>query len=259
MKRKEILERLNSIKDDLEELIDDADGGDDQEGQRPEHSVFVMPFADVKRLLQAGFADLFRVGDQVITEHDKFGPIAFDVIGKNHDKNPADADAPTLTLQMHSVLPGVYVYDTESEEYPYGHARYMSSTIRNTLNVEILNGFSEADRAAMLEVEKTTYTANDDGGKPETTADKLFLLSCSEVGFIGAYVRPEGEVYEYYAGLPARRCKAELNDEGQARSWWLRSPNPGSAHYARIVNTSGAQSYNGAYVGDGAAAACVIG
>ena len=259
MKRKEILERLDSIKDDLEELLDDAEGGDDQEGQRPEHSVFVMPFADVRRLLQAGFADLFCVGDQVITKHDKFGPIAFDVIGKNHDKNPNNADAPTLTLQMHDVLPGVYVYDTEAEEYPYGHARYMSSTIRNTLNVEILNGFSEEDRAAMLEVEKTTYTANDDGGKPETTADKLFLLSCSEVGFAGAFVRPEGDVYEYYDGTPGNRCKTELNDREQARTWWLRSPDPGLANNARRVDTSGAQYSYYAYTGSGAAAACVIG
>lgn len=259
MTRKELLERLDSIKDDIEELIDD---GKEDEGKRftsAANSVFVMPFADVKRMLQAGLIDLFRVGDQVVTEHDLFGPIAFDVIGVNHDVNPNNPDAPTLTLQMHDVLPGVYVYDTESDEYPYGHARYTSSTIRNTLNTEILNGFSEEDRDAMLEVEKTTYTANDDGGKPETTADKLFLLSASEVGFTGETVRPEGEAYAYYDGLPVNRCKTELNDREQARTWWLRSPVPGNAYLARLVYTSGAQSNDGAYLGNGAAAACVIG
>ena len=261
MTKKELLERLDSIKDDLEELFEDADSSED-EGKRftsAEHSVFFMPFADVKRMLQAGLIGLFRIGDQVITEHDLVGPVAFDVIGINHDVNPNNPDAPTLTLQMHDVLPGVYVYDTESKEYPYGYARYMSSTIRNTLNVEILNGFSEEDRDAMIEVEKVTYTANDDGGKPETTADKLFLLSASEVGFTGEFVRPEGEVYAYYDGLPANRCKTELNDREQARLWWLRSPFPGYAHYARLVYPSGAQSSRNAYGGIGAAAACVIG
>ena len=261
MTKKELLERLDGIKDDLEELFDDVDSSED-EGKRftsAANSVFVMSFANVKRMLQAGLIDLFCVGDQVVTEHDLFGPVAFDVIGINHDANPNNPDAPTLTLQMHDVLPGVYVYDTESKEYPYGHARYMSSTIRNTLNTEILNGFSEEDRDAMIEVEKVTYTANDDGGNPETTADKLFLLSASEVGFTGELVRPEGEVYAYYDGLPANRCKTELNDREQARIWWLRSPDPGYAYYARYVNTSGAQNNGGAYSGNGAAAACVIG
>ena len=165
MTKKDLLERLDSIKDDLEELIDDADGGDDQEDQRPKNSVFVMSFADVKRMIQAGLINLFRVGDQVIHAHEKLGPIVWDIIGKNHDK-PANGDGPTLTLQMHEVLPGIYVYYAESDSFPYGHAHYPSSTIRNTLNTEILNGFSEEDRAAMVEVDKVTYQANDDGGKP---------------------------------------------------------------------------------------------
>jgi hypothetical protein len=254
-----MIERLDSIKDDIEELIED---GKEDEGKRftsAANSVFIMPFADVKKMLRAGLISLFRVSDQVVTEHDLFGPIAFDVIGVNHDVNPNNPDAPTLTLQMHDVLPGVYVYDTESKEYPYGHARYTPSTIRNALNTEILNGFSEEDRDAMIEVEKVTYTANEDGGNPETTADKLFLLSASEVGFTGETVRPEGEVYAYYDGLPANRRKTELNDRKQARTWWLRSPLPSNAGIARGVCASGAQTNTYACLGIGAAAACVIG
>ena len=258
MTRAEIIGRLESIREDLDVVIDHADEGDDQEGQQTKHSIFVMPFAGVHKMLNAGLIDLYNIGDQVINEHEKFGPIVWDIIGKNHDK-PANGDGPTLTLQMHDVLPGVYVYDTESDAFPYGHAHYPSSTIRNTLNTEILNGFSEEDRAAMVEVDKVTYQANDDGGKPETTADKLFLLSSSEVGFVGSFVRPEGDTYEYYNGMPARRCKTELNDRGQARLWWLRSPNPSSTYHARNVYTSGAQNSNHTYIGYGAAAACVIG
>jgi len=38
----------------------------------------------------------------------------------------------------------------------------------------------------------------------------------------------------------------------------LRSPLPGTASFARLVNTSGAQYHSNAYYGIGAAAACVI-
>lgn len=258
MNKKEILERLDSIKDDIEELIDDVDSGDDQQ-QRAKHSVFFIPFATVRSLLRAGFIDLFNIGDQIVNNHEKFGAIVWDVIGKNHDKPANGANLPTLTLQMHDVLPGRFVYDTESKAFPYGHAHYPSSDIRNMLNTDFLKGFVEEDVAAMLEVEKTTYTVDSEGSTPETTADKLFLLSASEVGFAGEYVRPEGDVYEYYRMTPAHRCKAELNDPATARVWWLRSPNPGYANTARYVVTSGALDSNLACSGGGAAAACVIG
>lgn len=260
MNKKELLERLETLKDDIDELIDNADDfSGDQQRRRVTNSIFFIPFADVKALLRGGFIDLFRVGDQIVNKHEKFGLIAWDVIGKNHDMPASGEVTPTLTLQMHDVLPGVYVYSSESDSFPYGHAHYPSSDIRNTLNVEILKGFSEEDRAAMLEVEKTTFSVVSEGNKPETTVDKLFLLSASEAGFAGETVRPEGNVYEYYEAMPARRCKAELDDPEQARYWWLRSPHPGYASYARSVNTSGAQYSSVAYLGLGAAAACVIG
>lgn len=261
MTKSELLERLNSLKDDLDVLCDHADELENESsGVNPyERSSFLLSFANVKKALQADCGFMFDVGDVIINEHEKFGLIPWAIIGKNVDRPKEDPDRPTLTLQMLDVLPGVYEYDTESDAFPYGHAHYPSSTIRNTLNTEILNGFSDADRAAMLEVEKITYTVNDEGGRPETTADKLFLLSSSEVGFKGDFVRPEGDVYEYFADLPANRRKHELNDAAAARSWWLRSPYPGHANNARIVSTSGAQNYNCAYYGTGAAAACVIG
>lgn len=261
MTKSELMERLNSLKDDLDVLCDHADELENESSgvDMYERSSFLLSFANVRKALQAGCGFMFDVGDVIINEHEKFGLIPWVVIGKNVDRPKEDPDMPTLTLQMLDVLPGVYEYDTESDAFPYGHAHYPSSTIRNTLNTEILNGFSDADRSAMLEVEKITYTVNDEGGHPETTADKLFLLSSSEVGFKGDYVRPEGDVYEYFADLPANRRKHELRDDATARYWWLRSPHPGYANGARYVYTSGAQLSGSACHGYGAAAACVIG
>ena len=259
MKRSEIIERLQSVQEELEVLIDHADEvGDDPEGNIPTNSVFFMPFTDVIRMIKAGLFDLFRVGDQIVTRHSKYGPIVWDIIGKNVDIT-LEAEN-TLTLQMHYVLPGAFPYDEESKEYEYGHAHYPTSSIRKFLNTEVISGFDPSDVDCMLPVQRVTYTVKSEGSKPEVTQDKLFLLSSSEVGFpVGDYVNDEGAAYEYYAGNPEKRCKVQLNDQTQARHWWLRSPNPGYANYARAVGTSGAQSYSSAYSGYGAAAACVIG
>ena len=259
MTRSEIIERLQSVQEEIEVLIDHADEvGDDPEGGVPKNSVFFMPFTEVKRMIKAGLFDLFRVGDQVINQHSKYGPIVWDIIGKNADVS-LDAEN-TLTLQMHYVLPGAFPYDEESEKYEYGHAHYPTSTIRKFLNNEVINGFDAAEVDCMLPVQRVTYTVKSEGSKPEVTQDKLFLLSSSEVGFtVGDYVRDEGGVYEYYANYPERRCKVQLNDPSQARFWWLRSPDPGGAHYARVVYTSGARGNLSACGGFGAAAACVIG
>ena len=210
-------------------------------------------------MLDAGLVDLFHVGDQIVNQHKKYGPIVWDIIGVNVDKR---LDTPnTLTLLMHYVLPGTFVYSNESKQYPYGHAHYPSSDIRKWLNGDLLNGFAQdTDALYMLEVEKSTYTVNAEGAKEETTADKLFLLSSSEVGFaLGDYVHDEGPVYPFFDGAPENRCKTDLNDPEQARGWWLRSPHPGIANYARYVHTSGARSVSVACHGRGAAAACVIG
>ena len=256
MTREELLERINDIRDELEELADDAESIDAEE-KTAQHSVFKMSFADVKRTLAAGMVDLFHIGDQVVNRHELFGAVVWDIIGINADMPASGEDVPTLTLLMHDVIEGRFVYDKESEGFPYGHAHYPSSTIRSVLNTDILNGFSEADRAAMLEVEKTTNTVESEGSKPETTADKLFLLSCTEVGFpAGEYVRFEGAAYSFFTDDKSRK---KQDATGSPRHWWLRSPNPGYAYSARIVDTTGARGNNVADNGIGAAAACVIG
>lgn len=256
MTREELLERINDIRDELEELADDAESIDAEE-KTAQHSVFKMSFADVKRMLAAGMVDLFHIGDQVVNQHELFGAVVWDIIGINADMPASGEDVPTLTLLMHDVIDGRFVYDKESEGFPYGHAHYPSSTIRSVLNTDILNGFSEADRAAMLEVEKTTYTVDSEGSKPETTADKLFLLSCTEVGFpAGDYVRFEGAAYPFFTDDESRE-KRDVT--GSPRYWWLRSPYPGTANIARSVDTTGARHNYTAYLGIGAAAACVIG
>lgn len=259
MTKEEIIERLESIRDDIEVVVDHADELlNTAERRALKGSVFNMPFENVHRMLDTGLIDLFNVGDVIVNQHKKYGPVAWQIIGVNVDKR---LDVPhTLTLLMKDVLPGSFVYDTESKQYPYGHAHYPTSTIRRWLNEDFLAGFDLAsDVLYMQEVEKVTYTVDDEGGKPETTSDKLFLLSASEVGFSGDYVRNEGPVYPFFDGCPENRCKTEMFNPQSARSWWLRSPSPSNANYARYVGGSGALYSSSACSGSGAAAACIIG
>lgn len=99
---------------------------------------------------------------------------------------------------------------------------------------------------------------NDRGNKVYTTRDKIFLLSNDEVGF-GVEGIAQGSAVDFYKGAAnTDRIKYDYSSTATARSWWLRSPTPGYAHYARLVLTSGAQNTVSADNGYGAAAACVI-
>ena len=152
-------------------------------------------------------------------------------------------------------------YGLEERLFGYNFSNsWENSDIRKWLNGDLLKGFSEdTDVLSMLEVEKATYTVNDEGAKEEVTADKLFLLSASEVGFaLGDFVHDEGAVYPFFDGAPENRRKTELNDPATARGWWLRSPYPGYAYHVRRVLPDGSLNSSPAYYGYGAAAACVI-
>lgn len=67
MTREELLERINDIRDELEELADDAESIDVEE-KIVRSTAFKMPFADVKQMLAAGEINLFHVGDLIIPE-----------------------------------------------------------------------------------------------------------------------------------------------------------------------------------------------
>ena len=256
MARKELLEKIVEIREGLGELEELA--GKETEG-KAERSVFFMELADASRLLAAGCGHIFHVGDVIVGKHAEAGRIAWTVIGKDMDHSPEDRKGikPTITLLMRDVLPGFYPFSKRTPEYQWGHAHWPSSDIRAQLNGDFLGGFTAADQAAMIAVDKVTYTVDAEGGKTETTRDKLFLLSCTEAGFPACeYIKDEGAAYPYFTGDESRK---KVDEDGDARYWWLRSPHPGNANIVRRVDTSGALRSGGANDGYGAAAACVIG
>ena len=84
------------------------------------------------------------------------------------------------------------------------------------------------------------------------------MLSNNEVGYNVEGIA-QGSVVDFYDGAAnADRIKYDYASTATARSWWLRSPIPGTAGNARTVDTAGARSNSYAYFGFGVAAACVI-
>ena len=239
---------LEEIRDDIEGLIDQAD--DDSTGDdivMHEYNEFHMSFGAVKTIIDAGLIDIFNVGDRIWNENKAAdSPICWKVIGKN-------ADEPnTLTIWAIRGF-GDRPFDKKSKEYPYGHNLWRDSSIREWLNTDVLNGFSEKDIAAIRPVEKNTYTCDKDGGEAITTTDHLWLLSASEVGLKDTdYFRDEGKPYEAFDGTDESR---------QIGDWFrLRSASRSYACSVWYVTSSGIATYG--YYATGAdrpAPACVIG
>ena len=143
-------------------------------------------------------------------------------------------------------------FDMPSLAAPYTGAGFLS-----LLDPELADVIGRVNKP----VARNTVT---DGGGQDIVADKVFLLSVTEV-----YSTPEGvttgEVpYDYYS-LMAVAPTVEAVDwrikylAGSPRNWWLRSPSVGTSHYPRNVHTTGLV-YHGYYAhyANGVSPACVI-
>ena len=127
------------------------------------------------------------------------------------------------------------------KQHPWGWNNYMASQIRRELNDEVITALF-GDEQELIE---------DWQGM-----GKLFLLSEEEAGF-----RQTEDTFQYYRGedeekLDSRR--ALKDGDGDPTFWWLRSPSPGNANYARFVYTDGSLYSSAASSSYGAVAACVI-
>lgn len=97
-------------------------------------------------------------------------------------------------------------------------------------------------------------TVTEQGGTEETEVE-FFLLSRDEVGLDSEFADdPEGTPYPYFDSADARR--KYYNDS--STTWWLRTPNSGTANGVRSVSSIGRLRYNIANNSIGVAPACVI-
>ena len=229
----------------------------------------------------------------------KFGslygsPIVWIVADKNHAGYPSNS----VTLVTNQIIKMLCFDATEpsngnSDRRNYGNNRYIYSNLRQWLNspaaagqwytaqhsadqtpdsshvwngvnpysglAGFLNAFTANERAALLNTTITVGKSSTDGGGTETCTDKIFPLSCTEVGLSGDHVC--GSKLAIFSDNNSRiatvtaSCVANSNyssNPGSGAAWyyWLRDAYAGSANNACRVHTDGTLNRSCAYYGD---------
>lgn len=119
-----------------------------------------------------------------------------------------------------------------------------------------LNGMDADFLAVIGNVTKTTArnTVTENGGA-DTTVEKFFLLSRSEVNAGQENYIDEGAAYPYYNNVG--NC-AKTSPDGSATSWTLRTPDATRVYWCRTISSSGTLNVNDANYSHGMAPACNI-
>ena len=130
-----------------------------------------------------------------------------------------------------------------------------------------VNGMDSDFLAVLGNVTKVTAKNTvTDGGGSDTTTEKFFLLSRSEVyGGVEVSGVNEGEPYPYYSDYSVLSVAGIGNDSnrikyrnGSALQWWMRTPYSGSGYYVRYIFTAGNVGGSNASVSYGIVPACNI-
>lgn len=139
-------------------------------------------------------------------------------------------------------------FSTPDKAHPWGQNNYEASSLASWLDGDFIKRLAADDRACIV--------PRFDLGKPKD-GSALWLLSAEEAGF-----GDPDRAFDWYAceDEDERARRRQLKDsDGDAASWWLRTPYSGGASYVRGVSTSGALSNNVAFTATGVAPACIIG
>lgn len=261
--------------------------------------VEINSWSVVQQMVRLGIAaKVFSIGDQLVCNHETYGTLVWDIIGIDHD-TPADSQYEhSLTIQLHDCIgAATFQFDAaeptnpDSNRASYGSNNWLESGIRQWLNSDgnagtwweaktdydvqpsytsstagFMQGLDAEFLATVGEVSKiTARNTVTDGGDSDTSTEKFFLLSMTEVyGGLNNNIA-EGVAYPYYADnsvLTAAGTSADANRikyrNGAAQYWWLRSPTTSGSNFVRIVGTTGGVSTNNATSSYGVTPACCI-
>ena len=155
-----------------------------------------------------------------------------------------------------SAAAGAWYAAQHSADAPPTSANVWSSTNAYDTIAGFLNGFTADERAALLDTTITVGKSSTDGGGTETCVDKIFPLSCTEVGLTGDHTC--GSKLAIFSDNASRiatvtaECVANSNYSGNPASgaawyYWLRDAYAGSGCDVRFVSTDGALHWYDGY------------
>lgn len=227
-------------------------------------------------------------------------PIVWTVVAKSHKCTPA-YPTNAITLHAAEILDlrcfdAKEPSNSNSDRQNYGNNRYSVSNLDQWLNKDaaggawysaahsadhspdttagtggygtqyatrpgFLNGFTAAEKAAILSTTIRVVKPSVDGGSYEDVVRKVFLPSTTEVGLSNENSIAEGAAWGYYTSNTARigyltqQCFSNTPSSSKPSSkttawyWWLRTPYYSYAYRARIVLSDGGLYYYNAYYG----------
>lgn len=174
----------------------------------------------------------YRVGDEKTVQLTTGETIVLQIWGFDHDDLADDSGKAGITLGMKGLL---------SSLYPRGTGDWSNCTLRTAVLPTILGTLPEELQSVIKEVSKISGIS---GGGSQTTTDKLFAFSESEVlGDDG-----EGAWYEIFQ-KPTRNSRTDnaflVKANDAAASWWLRGRSS-SGQYNYITASGALTSSSGA-------------
>ena len=185
----------------------------------------------------------YRVGDEKTVELTTGETIVLQIWGFDHDDLADESGKAGITLGMKGLL---------SSLYPRGTGNWSNCTLRTAVLPTILETLPEELQSVIKEVSKISGT-ND--GVSQTTTDKLFAFSTSEVWgsvYKGNYSQGEtineGGWYEIFQ-KPTQSSYTDgallVKSNDAAASWWLRGRTD-TGFYCYITTSGSVTSGSGA-------------
>jgi len=197
--------------------------------------------------------EYFSVGDEIkivpITDVFVDTEIVLQVYGFNHYRlADGSGDFANVVFGMKGVMNATRQMNTSNTNV----GGWDVTAMRKFLNESIFPALPQQWRA-MIKTVETLSSAGNTSADIVTSEDNLFLFSQAEVGFSATVVPYCNEVDADAEEITfsiftdnASRIKKRYNGEGDASSWWLRSPTSSYGTYFCHVYTGGSSYTNGA-------------
>ena len=202
----------------------------------------------------------FRVGDEVTMTLTNGEEVVLQIADFNHD---VDADNNTLpiTFVTKYLLNNNHAMNSTASTVGGWPECEMRSYLNNENN-SIWSLIPVDWKSVIKTTKKTTMSGGGTGLlTPESSNDKLFILSVNEVGLGWTSYNEEGVLYKIFKegnGSDAINARTKCKKDGEVEWWFLRSPYSDDVNYfSYVFNQGGYFDHNAAETGGVVFAFCI--